>query len=85
VTAYTPSAHILVHFCHKLLPLKATNFSAQKLLCFGSKNVGEMNYGQSMHEWHSDTFNVQYNDNQHDDSQRNHNDAQHNYTQYNDV
>jgi hypothetical protein len=34
--------HILVHLCQLLLPLKALKKYAQILLCFGTKNVGEI-------------------------------------------
>ena len=34
--------HIWTHFYLMLLPLKASKFSAQKLLCFGAKNFGEI-------------------------------------------
>jgi hypothetical protein len=32
--------HILARVCQMLLPLKASKIYAQKLVCFGTKNVG---------------------------------------------
>jgi hypothetical protein len=40
---------ILGTFCQMLLPLKRQRLSAQKLLCFGIKNVGEID--NRLHHW----------------------------------
>ncbi len=37
--------HILAQFCQLLLPQKRQKLLAQKMLCFGTKNFGEIDPG----------------------------------------